>query len=296
MIKKLSMNRVIRMTLFIFIFFLLYLFPSNNEYNIKTSMVNKNYNYHDIFLIDKNNYVSKTTIIVNSIEKEKLAIDLLTSLIIDSKNSIKIPNNFYAVIPKDTKIISLKIENEVVKVIFSDDIIKANNKDKMIECIVYTLSSINNVKRVILSVENDKEYFEKEYTRNIGINKKFDINNLNDILSVTIYYVSKENDINYYVPVTKYINSKDDKIKVIIDELASKSSLESNLMSFLNYETKLINYEIKDDDINLYFNESILSSEEDNKILEEVIYTITYSISDTIGVDNIHFFVNNKEI
>lgn len=296
MIKKLSMNRICRMTLFVFIFFLLYLFPNNKEYELKTNIVNKQYNYHDIYLIDKNNYVSKTNIIVNSIEKEKLAKDLLNSLTIDSKNSIKIPNNFKAVIPKNTKILNIKVENETIRVTFSNEITNTNNKDQLIECIVYTLTSINNIKRVLLSVENDNEYFKNEYTRNIGINKKYDITNLNDILSVTIYYVSKENDVDYYIPVTKYMNSKDNKIKVIIDELASKSTLESNLMSYLNYETKLINYEIKDDDINLYFNESILNSSDDDKILEEVIYTISYSVKDSIEVNNIHFFVNDKEI
>jgi len=296
MIKKLSMNRICKMTLFVFIFFLLYLFPNNKEYELKTNIVNKQYNYHDIYLIDKNNYVSKTNIIVNSIEKEKLAKDLLDSLTIDSKNSIKVPNNFKAVIPKKTKILNIKKENETIRVTFSNEITNTNNKDQMIECIVYTLTSINNIKRVILSVENDNEYFKNEYTRNIGINKKYDITNLNDILSVTIYYLSKENDVDYYIPVTKYMNSKDNKIKVIIDELASKSTLESNLMSYLNYETKLINYEIKDDDIYLYFNESILNSSNDNKILEEVIYTISYSVKDSIEVNNIHFIVNDKEI
>jgi len=296
MIKKLSMNRICKMTLFVFIFFLLYLFPNNKEYELKTNIVNKQYNYHDIYLIDKNNYVSKTNIIVNSIEKEKLAKDLLDSLTIDSKNSIKVPNNFKAVIPKKTKILNIKVENETIRVTFSNEITNTNNKDQMIECIVYTLTSINNIKRVILSVENDNEYFKNEYTRNIGINKKYDITNLNDILSVTIYYLSKENDVDYYIPVTKYMNSKDNKIKVIIDELASKSTLESNLMSYLNYETKLINYEIKDDDIYLYFNESILNSSNDNKILEEVIYTISYSVKDSIEVNNIHFIVNDKEI
>ena len=38
------------------------------------------------------------------------------------------------------------------------------------------------------------------------------------------------------------VKELDDKIKIIIDELSSKSSYESNLMSFLNNETKLMSY------------------------------------------------------
>ena len=107
-------------------------------------------------------------------------------------------------------------------------------------------------------------------------------------------YNHNNDDKNYYIPVTKYINTNDDKIKIIIDELASSSSYQSNLMSYLNYDTKLINYNLEDQELYLYFNDAIINKADD-KILEEVIYSISYSIKDSIYVDNIHFFVNDKE-
>ena len=296
MIKRSSLNRIIKMTMFLFILFILYLFPNKNVYNLKTVKTSTS-NYHDIYLLDKNNYVSKTTISVKSIEKEKLAIDLLKSLIINGINKNKIPNSFSAVIPENTKIQKLKVNNEHILVSFSNDILKTNNKEKMIESIVYTLTSISNIKYVNILVEDkENDFFKNEYTRDIGINKKTDISTLNDISRITIYYVSSDNNVNYYIPVTKYINSNDDKVKIIIEELSSKSSYESNLMSYLNYDTKLMSYTLEDSDINLYFNDSILNSKKDNKILEEVIYSISYSIKDSIPVSNVHFFVNNKEI
>lgn len=296
MIKRSSLNRIIKMTMFLFILFILYLFPNKNVYNLKTVKTSTS-NYHDIYLLDKNNYVSKTTISVKSIEKEKLAIDLLNSLIINGINKNKIPNSFSAVIPENTKIQKLKVNNEHVLVSFSNDILKTNNKEKMIESIVYTLTSISNIKYVNILVEDkENDFFKNEYTRDIGINKKTDISTLKDISRITIYYVSSENNVNYYIPVTKYINSKDDKVKIIIEELSSKSSYESNLMSYLNYDTKLMSYTLEDSDINLYFNDSILNSKKDNKILEEVIYSISYSIKDSVPVSNVHFYVNNKEI
>ena len=296
MIKTSSLNRILRMTLLLFVLFLFCFFPKNNNYSLKSINVSSN-NYHDIFLIDKNNYVSKTTISVKSIEKEKLAEDLLNSLIINSKNKSKIPAGFKSIIPENTKVQSIKVTNEYIKVSFSDNILKVENKNQMLECIIYTLTSISNIKHVNLLInEKENSFFKEDYTRSIGINKKIDISSINDIDKVTIYYINKSNGINYYIPVTKYYNSNEDKIKIIINELSSKSSYESNLMSYLNYETKLINYTIEDNDINLYFNDSILNSKKDDKILEEVIYSISYSIKDSIEVSNIHFFVNNKEI
>ena len=297
MIKRLSTNKIIRMSSLLFILLLLYIFPSNKTYEVKTKQVSNNTNYHDIFLLDKNGYVSKTTIAVSSIEKEKLALDLLTSLTINSKNKNKIPEGFSSLIPKKTSIQKVRIDNETITVSFSPEIKVSKNKTKMVESIVYTLTSIDNIKKVYLMIDNkEDDYFSNNYDRSIGINHQYDINSIHDLSTVTLYYVSKNSSNEYYIPVTKMLNTKDDKIKVIIDELASKSSYESNLMSYLNYETKLTNYEIEDNDIKLYFTDSILSSKSDNKILEEVKYSISYSIKDSIEVSNIHFFVNDEEI
>ena len=285
MIKKCSINKIIRMTLLLFILFLFYFFPNKTEYTLNTIAASSS-NYHDIFLLDKNNYVSKTTISVKSIEKERMAEDLLYSLIINSKNKSKIPSGFKSIIPEKTQIQKIKVDNEYITISFSEDILKTTEKEKMIECIVYTMTSISNINHVVILInERENAFFKTEYSRNIGINKNIDIYSLNNISSVTLYYINKEN-----------INSTDDKIKIIIDELSSKSSYESNLMSYLNYDTKLISYTLEDKDLKLYFDNSILNSKEDNKILEEVIYSISYSIKDSIEVSNIHFYVNNKEI
>ena len=294
MLKRYFINNILKMTLFAGVLLLICIYPKNNKYNLDTKHVSGT-NYHDIFLIDKNNYVSKTTIAVSSIENKKLAFDLITSLIIDSKNKSKIPNNFKGIIPKGTNIQKITIDNTYLIISFDDNILKTNNKEKMLECIVYTLTSIKNISHIkILVNEKENDFFDKEYTREIGVNKMYDLTSFEDINCITLYYVSNNDDKNYFIPVTKYINNKEDKIKIIIDELASSSSYQSNLMSYLNYDTKLINYNIEDQELYLYFNDAIINKADD-KILEEVIYSISYSIKDSIYVNNIHFFVNDKE-
>lgn len=294
MIKEISIKRIIKMSLLLFLLILFYLFPGDKNNEVKTSYVSYTSNFHDIFLIDNNGYVAKTTIMVSSIDREKLALDLLKTLIIESENDNRIPENFKAIIPKDTKINKIKVENESICVEFSPNITLSKNKDTMLECIIYTLTSINNINKVYLKItDSNDNYFKDYYDRTIGINKNIDIYSFHDIETLNVYYISKSNNVDYYVPVTKYLNSKDDKINIIIEELSSRSSYESNLMSYLNYETKLISYNIEDDNIYLNFNESILNNE--NKILEEVKYCISYSIKDSIGIENIHFLVNDKE-
>ena len=102
------------------------------------------------------------------------------------------------------------------------------------------------------------------------------------------------NDKTYYVPVTKYLNDNREKITIIIDELNSTSLYTTNLMSFLNQDVKLINCIENNEELILEFNDAILSSE--NIILDEVIYTLIYSIKDNYDVKKVTFLVENKEI
>ena len=137
------------------------------------------------------------------------------------------------------------------------------------------------------------EYLDKDY----GINKKYELTSLTDVYSYTVYYVNNYNDNLYYVPVTKYINSeKQDKVKVIIDELATSITYETNLMSYLDSNAKLLDYKIIDEKIKLNFNNLILSDITSNVILEEVIYTIGLSLCDELNVKEVIFQVNDTEI
>ena len=67
-------------------------------------------------------------------------------------------------------------------------------------------------------------------------------------------------------------------------------------MSYLNYNTKLLDYSFNEDVLDLNFNEYLFDSSENKKVLEEVIYSISYSIMDNYEVSKINFFVNNQEI
>ena len=132
--------------------------------------------------------------------------------------------------------------------------------------------------------------------RSFGINKKYDVNNSKNITKTTIYYVNKYNELEYYVPVTKINNDTRDKIEIIIDELSSKSLYKTNLMSYLNSNTKVLSVNEQDNIMTIDFNEYIFNDINNKDILEEVIYTISLSIYDNYSVDEVIFKVNNEEI
>ena len=94
------------------------------------------------------------------------------------------------------------------------------------------------------------------------------------------------------------MNSKEsDIVKVIIKELGSSPIYETNLMSYLNTNATLNNYELAGSNLILNFNEQLLNDIDKKNILEEVIYTISLSMDNIYdNLETVSFQVNNEEI
>lgn len=306
MINRFSKNKIYKVLVIFLIVFLLYLFPKKEEYSLNVKTVMDENKYHDIFLIDKNNMVAKTKIVTTSNSKEGLIKELVESLIIDGKYVDRVPNGFTQMLPSDTKILNINLNNNIIDLNFNNKLfdVKSSDERKILESIIYTLTSIKDVHGVRILIDGKAlnklpktgELLDEVLNRKIGINKDYNIDDIKNITNVTIYYTSKFNDQIYYVPVTKYMNSNDNKIKIIIDQLTSRMSYNSNLISYLNSNLELLDYSFNEDQLDLNFNQYLFDNEDNKKVLEEVIYSISYSVEDTLNVSNIKFFVNNKEI
>ena len=310
MLKKMSIRKIIMATFTLMVLLILCLIDKNDkEIELDTSNIEYIYSnmLDSIYLLDKNDYVALTSITncdCDILDKSK---DLLNGLIIDGAKSAIIPNGFRSIIPTGTSILDVKLDNKVLTVNFSKELldISSEYEEAMIESIVYTLTSIEGIDKVNIQVEgkeltklpHSKKNIPTSLDKSYGINKVYDINNTKDIDSITLYYVNSYNDNKYYVPVTKYINNdSQDKIKVIIEQLSNSLTYESNLMSYLSDSAKLLDYEIDDKTIKLNFNNMILSDISSNNILEEVVYTIGYSINEVVDADEVVFYVNNEKI
>ena len=309
MLKKISLKKILVATSSLVVLLLIYLVPSKDlkEIKQKINYVDVDVIENDIFLLNKDGLLGKTKVqVTNKKNIEKLSEELVTYLIQNSKLESKIPSGFKSVLPENTKINSIKYEDNVLKLDLSKDILEIDEKleEKMIEALVYSLTSIDEIKYIILYVDGSiltrlpksGKMLPSALDRNIGINKKYDISSYKDITKVTIYYIDSFNDEFYYVPVTKYTNDKREKINIIIDELTGTSAYNGNLMSFLNSNTKLLKVNQKVDSLDLVFNQYIFDDIDEKNILEEVIYTICLSIADNYDVKEVSFTVDNEEI
>ena len=307
MLKKKMIRKIIISTSALFALFLIYLIP-NEELDIKQSLeyVELEVATNSIYLLDDYNYLGKAEVVVNSQTTEDKVKELVEVLINGGGGENKIPNGFKSILPSETKILSVKYEDNLIKIDFSKDLLNISKdlEEKMIEALIYTITSVDEVEKVIIYVEGNiltklpqtNITLPSTLDRNWGINKTYDFTNTKDINQVTIYYLNKHNDDYYYVPVTKYLNDNRDKIKIIIDELTSTSTYNTNLLSYLNSNTEILAIEEQPDILELTFNSYIFSDVENKDILEEVVYTICLSVKDNYDVSEVVIKTENEEI
>lgn len=311
MFKRMLSRKIMVATLALFTVGIIYLMP--NKETLDYPIQNKSLEYvytntlETVYLLDVNDYVAKAEIMGCDCTPVETARDAIQGLIIGGEKEHVIPNGFRSLIPSGTEIKNLDLKDGILTINFSKELLDINEKyeEKMLEAIIYTLTSIDGIDKVIVQVEgeildklpNTSKSIPTILDRSFGINKIYDLTTTMNVDSYTLYYVSKYNDYEYYVPVTKYVNKgKNDKIKVIIDELSSSPIYEDNLMSYVNANVSLLDYSLDKDILKLNFNDSILSDTSSNQILEEVVYTISLSMKDNYMVKDVVFLVNNEEI
>ena len=255
-----------------------------------------------VYLLSKNDYLVRKNIYLDS-DDNVLNIKKALSYLIESDNN-KYSNELMGVIPKGTKINEVICGDDLVTIDFSKEILSVSigHEKHMISSIVYTIMDLVDVEGVSILVDgellrsypNTGEVFGSVLNKSIGINNRYDITSRKDINRVVLYYVDLIDEDIYYVPVTKYINDDREKVKIIIEELKSSYLSEVNLMSFLNSNVKLIDYQMENDIFFLNFDDYLFDS--NDKILEEVMYTISYSIFDNYDVNMVMFLVNGEEV
>lgn len=298
MLKKKALRKIFITTLTAFILLVVYSIPSLYQDNTLKTNLEVEYitgiGTNNIYLLDKNNYLVKTKILLDSTSKEEQVKKLIKNLTI-SDNS-KFPDGLKATIPENTKLLEVYYDEHYLTLNFNNKLIKDEEKlEKTIESIVYSVMDLGQIEGVIIEVNGETiDGYNKVLDKSIGINKSYDIKSRKDINKVVVYYLEQLDGVNYYVPVTKYLNDNDEKIKIIIDELTASYIYEPNLMSFLNSNTKLLDYKEQENVMTINFNNAIFDG--DNKILEEVTYTLAYSVFANYDVAQVIIQVDGKNV
>lgn len=308
-LKEKALKKILITSITLLILLVLYLVPSIEKNEILKTNLELEYisgvGTNSIYLLDENNYLVKSKILLTEKEKEDQIKTLINHLIISNTNTF--PDSLKGTIPEGTKLLSVSISNHIAILNFSKEFIKVDQttEDRMFESIVYSVLDLKELEGIIIKIEgetlgnypNSKTPLPSVLTKEIGINKEYNITKRKDINKVVVYYLEDIEDAKYYVPVTKYLNDSRDKVKIIIDNLTTSYIYEPNLMSLLNTDTKLNSYQEEENIMFLDFNNNIYNNQD--SILEEVIYSISYSIFDNYQVQSVVLTVdgeNQKQI
>ena len=296
MLRKKALNRIYLTTLVLFIMLVTFSFDYLKKDNSKTLQEIEyvaNLNTSHIYLINEDNYLVKVDILLDKDTIENMALEIINNLSVNNKKY----SNLKGLIPSNTKVNNIVFSNNTLTIDFTNDLLKVNEvlEEKVIESIVYSLLELENVDNVIIKINGENlEKLEKSkknlpilLNSEIGINKSYDIKSLKDTKKVVLYYVFNNEENEYFVPVTKYLNSSDNKVKIIIDSLKGNYFSNTNLRSYLNQKTE-IDFKL-DEDI-LTFTFSGLNS--DN--LESVVYSLASSVFDSMDIEKVIFEVDNK--
>lgn len=306
MLKKSIIRRITITTLALLIFLITYLFPTQEE----TEQFKQTLNYNDIkqsavYLIDDEQLVSRVNVMVNNSDTIKKMKEIINLLTLNSKESEYLPTPFCGLIPTGTTLKSLSLENGLLKLDFSKELLNTTkeNERKMIEAIVYSLTELEEVKNILIFVEGEqltelpfsKEKLPTLLDKNFGINKVFEIDSIKDTKKTTIYYGSKTEEVFYYVPITYVSNTNQEKVEIIIEKLKTSPLYESNLISYLNANAEITDYQIKENEIKLSFNKYLLDDLDNSNVIEEVQYTIFLSLRDTYNIETVEFDIQNED-
>lgn len=256
-----------------------------------------------IYLLDPHNYIGRVAVITDETETINKAKEIINYLTVKGTNTNYLKEGFTPLIPQGTKILSIDIDKDLIKINFSNEFLKVTeeNEDKMISSIIFSLTSLDKITKVSIYVDgnilnklpNSKKQLNPVLDRSYGINQVYDFTTLKGTTKTTVYYLSKYKDYYYYVPVTMINNKKEDKIEIIIEELSSKSVYETSMISYLK-DAKEISYQLNEEDITLNLNKALFDSLNDNNLMETVIYTINLSIKDNYDIKKVIYTVDNN--
>lgn len=222
-----------------------------------------------IYLLNKNGiYVEVKVHLIN--DKVENIIERL------KENSKEEPYQGY--LPNDVKILNYEIKDNILKLDLSTMI-----EEKYIPGLIHSLLELKEFRQVELTIQGEFiEGYEKPMDKSIPLNIEKNITKRRENEKIVLYYIDNIETQNM-VPVTKYINTRDDKIKVIIEEL--KTNIPNHLISYISNHLELIDYEFNNDCIILNFNKDLLKDNRHKKvILEEISKTIfnNYDVSSIV--------------
>ncbi len=236
-----------------------------------------------VYVLSNDNMVVPLTVSYD--KKDSLADELyyLTSLLRVDNGVIK--GSYKGVLPKDTSILSLSIQDKILTLGLSKEFYNydVKNEIRIIEALVWTYSQFDEIDALELKIENElltkmplgKTPLPNKLTKEFGINNHIFPSDVTTNRVVT-YYSKSIDGIEVFVPVSNNIEEED--ISVFLELSKSKAPLYTGL--YVNEVFKsidVVNANITENDILLELTSSCLL--EENLVSKEIYEVLQVMLS-----------------
>lgn len=264
----------------------------------------------EIYLIDANGFVVSQTFQLPVPESKEVATQVLEYLVKDGPITEILPNGFRAVLPEDTEVLSVNLQEDGTIIIdFSNEFANYQSEDerKILEAITFTVTQFDSIDQVHLRMEG-KELTEMPvngtpieggYSREKGINvTQSDTIDFLASDAVTMYYPTENDSERYYVPITQYIRFDEESMfRQIIEALMIGPGYDTNVMHVFHEDIILVEEpELQDGVLELVFNDMILKDTEQNIVSDEIMETLTRTLTEEKTVEAIRVKVENSDV
>ena len=271
------MKKIFPIILLMFIIITIFSFPTIMRKNV----LRTNYEIEKqtiptetIYLLNKDDYLVEVEVIPS---EDDLINDIWNYL---QENQI-IDSLWKGYIPKNVELISYQLENRKLEIFLSEEAYNLNKR--YLAGIVSSYLKQKTIEQVEIYIGNNK------ITDISSLNLETNEINRKKLEKMTFYYIE---DINYnhLVPITKYLDEKNEKINVIIEEL--KNNIPNKLISYVSDKLKIIDYSIEKDVMIVNFNQELIKDPEKK---EWMLKQIAYSIMANYDVNTVIFKVEDKQ-
>ncbi|WP_084509033.1 GerMN domain-containing protein [Paenibacillus assamensis] len=257
-----------------------------------------------VYARDRYGYLAPIGYQWNAKTSDELAKAALELLIEGGSHAAKLPSDFKATIPKGTKVtqLSIKPEQQLAIVEFSDEFhqYKTEDERKVLESIVWTLTSLPDVKHVQLWMNGERlsampvgdTPIDGRLSRSFGINLER-ADGVSDMYStpVTLYFTAlTEKGKAYYVPITRLITPSNDPLTSTLEQMVAGPLNANQLSRVLTENTKIGKIEHKGDLVTVNLEDTMF--EQGDKVPSELIKAVVLSLTERPDIGKVQVLVN----
>ncbi|WP_246031680.1 GerMN domain-containing protein [Salibacterium salarium] len=261
----------------------------------------------ELYLLDEEGMVVPQTF---ELPKEEGVLNQsLEYLVSEGPLTSMLPNGFQAVLPAGTEVDVHLTENGTAITDFSPEFrdYDPKHEQSILQAVTWTLTQFENVDDVSFQINgyeqetmpvNDTPIGES-YSRENGINlENGQVSDMTGSDSVTIYFLSQNQDASYYVPVTRRIKGQEEGslLGAAMEELVKGPSPESSLYDVFREGTSLADeVTIDGKTASLSFNEGLLTEQEGTAVSDEALHAIALSATEFEGIEEVELNVEGVD-